>query len=127
TVESGENIVLATVRGTAFDAVAAEGGSASVEAATVAGDAGISKFINEEIVKSERPELTAARSVVSGGRGVGSGADDHAILDPLADELGAALGASRAAVAAGFVPNEMQVAQTGKIAAPVLYIPVDIS
>lgn len=127
TVESGENIVLATVRGTAFDAVAAEGGSASVEAATVAGDAGISKFINEEIVKSERPELTAARIVVSGGRGVGSGENYHAILDPLADKLGAAQGASRAAVDAGFVPNDMQVGQTGKIVAPDLYIAVGIS
>lgn len=127
TVESGENIVLATVRGTAFDAVAAEGGSASVEAAAVAGDAGISKFINEEIVKSERPELTAARIVVSGGRGVGSGENYHAILDPLADKLGAAQGASRAAVDAGFVPNDMQVGQTGKIVAPDLYIAVGIS
>ena len=127
TVESGENVVLATVRGTAFDAVAAEGGSASVEAATVAGDAGISKFINEEIVKSERPELTAARIVVSGGRGVGSGETYHAILDPLADKLGAAQGASRAAVDAGFVPNDMQVGQTGKIVAPDLYIAVGIS
>ena len=127
TVESGENVVLATVRGTAFDAVAAEGGSASVEAATVAGDAGISKFINEEIVKSERPELTAARIVVSGGRGVGSGENYHAILDPLADKLGAAQGASRAAVDAGFVPNDMQVGQTGKIVAPDLYIAVGIS
>ena len=127
TVGSGENVVLATVRGTAFDAVAAEGGSASVEAATVAGDAGISKFINEEIVKSERPELTAARIVVSGGRGVGSGENYHAILDPLADKLGAAQGASRAAVDAGFVPNDMQVGQTGKIVAPDLYIAVGIS
>ncbi|ENW23755.1 electron transfer flavoprotein subunit alpha [Acinetobacter lwoffii NCTC 5866 = CIP 64.10 = NIPH 512] len=127
TVESGENVVLATVRGTAFDAVAAEGGSASVEAVTVAGDAGISKFINEEIVKSERPELTAARIVVSGGRGVGSGENYHAILDPLADKLGAAQGASRAAVDAGFVPNDMQVGQTGKIVAPDLYIAVGIS
>ncbi|MDV4315437.1 FAD-binding protein [Acinetobacter indicus] len=127
TVESGENIVLATVRGTAFDAVAAEGGSAAVEAAASTGDAGISKFINEEIVKSERPELTAARIVVSGGRGVGSGENYHKILDPLADKLGAAQGASRAAVDAGFVPNDMQVGQTGKIVAPELYIAVGIS
>lgn len=127
TVESGENIVLATVRGTAFDAVAAEGGAASVEAAASQGDAGISKFINEEIVKSERPELTAARIVVSGGRGVGSGENYHKILDPLADKLGAAQGASRAAVDAGFVPNDMQVGQTGKIVAPDLYIAVGIS
>ena len=127
TVESGENIVLATVRGTAFDAVAAEGGSAAVEAAASTGDAGISKFINEEIVKSERPELTAARIVVSDGRGVGSGENYHKILDPLADKLGAAQGASRAAVDAGFVPNDMQVGQTGKIVAPDLYIAVGIS
>ena len=127
TVESGEAIVVATIRGTAFDAVAAEGGAASVEAATSQGDAGISKFINEEIVKSERPELTAARIVVSGGRGVGSGENYHAVLDPLADKLGAAQGASRAAVDAGFVPNDMQVGQTGKIVAPDLYIAVGIS
>ncbi len=127
TVESGESIVLATVRGTAFDAVAAEGGSAAVEAAASTGDAGISKFINEEIVKSERPELKAARIVVSGGRGVGSGENYHKILDPLADKLGAAQGASRAAVDAGFVPNDMQVGQTGKIVAPDLYIAVGIS
>ena len=127
TVESGEDIVLGTVRGTAFDAVAVEGGSAAVEAATSQGDAGISKFVSEEIVKSERPELTAARIVVSGGRGVGSGENYHAILDPLADKLSAAQGASRAAVDAGFVPNDMQVGQTGKIVAPELYIAVGIS
>lgn len=127
TVESSESVVVATVRGTAFDPVAAEGGSAAVEAVTATGDAGISKFINEEIVKSERPELTAARIVVSGGRGVGSGENYHKILDPLADKLGAAQGASRAAVDAGFVPNDMQVGQTGKIVAPDLYIAVGIS
>ncbi len=127
TVESGEAIVVATIRGTAFDPVATDGGAASVEAATSQGDAGISKFINEEIVKSERPELTAARIVVSGGRGVGSGENYHAVLDPLADKLGAAQGASRAAVDAGFVPNDMQVGQTGKIVAPDLYIAVGIS
>ncbi|MEG2723575.1 MAG: FAD-binding protein, partial [Acinetobacter sp.] len=127
TVQSGEAIVAATVRGTAFDAVAAEGGSAAVEALASQGDAGISKFISEEIVKSERPELTAARIVVSGGRGVGSGENYHTVLDPLADKLGAAQGASRAAVDAGFVPNDMQVGQTGKIVAPDLYIAVGIS
>ncbi|MFC6053247.1 electron transfer flavoprotein subunit beta [Acinetobacter sp. Ac_877] len=127
TVESGEAIVVATIRGTAFDPVATEGGSASVEAAASQGDAGISKFISEEIVKSERPELTAARIVVSGGRGVGSGENYHTVLDPLADKLGAAQGASRAAVDAGFVPNDMQVGQTGKIVAPDLYIAVGIS
>ena len=127
TVQSDEAIVVATVRGTAFDPVAAEGGSAAVEAAASTGDAGISKFISEEIVKSERPELTAARIVVSGGRGVGSGENYHTVLDPLADKLGAAQGASRAAVDAGFVPNDMQVGQTGKIVAPDLYIAVGIS
>ncbi|RKG32609.1 electron transfer flavoprotein subunit alpha/FixB family protein [Acinetobacter tianfuensis] len=127
TVESGESVVVATVRGTAFDAVANDGGSAAVEAAASTGDAGISKFVSEEIVKSERPELTAARIVVSGGRGVGSGENYHTVLDPLADKLGAAQGASRAAVDAGFVPNDMQVGQTGKIVAPELYIAVGIS
>jgi electron transfer flavoprotein alpha subunit len=127
TVESGESIVVGTVRGTAFDPVAATGGSAAVEAAASTGDAGISKFVSEEIVKSERPELTAARIVVSGGRGVGSGENYHTVLDPLADKLGAAQGASRAAVDAGFVPNDMQVGQTGKIVAPDLYIAVGIS
>lgn len=127
TVQSDEAIVLATVRGTAFDPVAAEGASAAVESAASTGDAGISKFISEEIVKSERPELTAARIVVSGGRGVGSGENYHKVLDPLADKLSAAQGASRAAVDAGFVPNDMQVGQTGKIVAPDLYIAVGIS
>ncbi|NHB57897.1 electron transfer flavoprotein subunit alpha/FixB family protein [Acinetobacter sp. 194] len=127
TVESAEDIVLATVRGTAFDPVASEGGSAAVEAVADVKDAGISKFISEEIVKSERPELTAARIVVSGGRGVASGENYHKVLDPLADKLGAAQGASRAAVDAGFVPNDMQVGQTGKIVAPDLYIAVGIS
>ncbi|WP_298143772.1 FAD-binding protein [uncultured Acinetobacter sp.] len=127
TVESSESIVVGTVRGTAFDPVAATGGSAAVEAVATTGDAGVSTFINEEIVKSERPELAAARIVVSGGRGVGSGENYHTILDPLADKLGAAQGASRAAVDAGFVPNDMQVGQTGKIVAPDLYIAVGIS
>lgn len=127
TVESYESIVVATVRGTAFDPVATTGGSAAVEAVSDVQDAGISKFISEEIVKSERPELTAARIVVSGGRGVGSGENYHTVLDPLADKLGAAQGASRAAVDAGFVPNDMQVGQTGKIVAPDLYIAVGIS
>ncbi|MNG44908.1 Electron transfer flavoprotein subunit alpha [compost metagenome] len=127
TVQSDEAIVVATVRGTAFDPVANTGGSAAVEAVADVQDAGISQFISEEIVKSERPELTAARIVVSGGRGVGSGENYHTVLDPLADKLGAAQGASRAAVDAGFVPNDMQVGQTGKIVAPDLYIAVGIS
>lgn len=127
TVESAEDVVIATVRGTAFDPVATTGGSATVEAVSDVKDTAISKFISEEIVKSERPELTAARIVVSGGRGVGSGENYHTVLDPLADKLGAAQGASRAAVDAGFVPNDMQVGQTGKIVAPDLYIAVGIS
>ena len=127
TVQSDEAIIVGTVRGTAFDPVAAEGGSAAVEAVSEAKDAGISKFVAEEIVKSERPELTAARIVVSGGRGVGSGENYHTVLDPLADKLGAAQGASRAAVDAGFVPNDMQVGQTGKTVSPKLYLAFGIS
>lgn len=127
TVESAEDIVVGTVRGTAFDAVVNEGGSAAVETVGDVENAGVSLFVNEEIVKSERPELAGARIVVSGGRGVGSGENYHKILDPLADKLGAAQGASRAAVDAGFVPNDMQVGQTGKIVAPELYIAVGIS
>ena len=127
TVQSDEAIIVGTVRGTAFDPVAAEGGSAAVEAVSEAKDAGISNFISEEIVKLDRPELTAARIVVSGGRGVGSGENYHKVLDPLADKLGAAQGASRAAVDAGFVPNDFQVGQTGKIVAPDLYVAVGIS
>lgn len=127
TVQSSESVVVATVRTTAFDAVAAEGGAAAIETVGEVKDAGVSKFVSEEIVKSERPELTAARVVVSGGRGVGSGENYHKVLDPLADKLGAAQGASRAAVDAGFVPNDMQVGQTGKIVAPELYIAVGIS
>ena len=127
TVQSDEAIIVGTVRGTAFDAVAAEGGSAVVEAVAEVKDAGISKFVSEEIVKLDRPELTAARIVVSGGRGVGSGENYHKVLDPLADKLGAAQGASRAAVDAGFVPNDFQVGQTGKIVAPELYVAVGIS
>jgi electron transfer flavoprotein alpha subunit len=127
TVQSDEAIIVGTVRGTAFDPVAAEGGSATVEAVSEAKDAGISHFVSEEIVKLDRPELTAARIVVSGGRGVGSGENYHKVLDPLADKLGAAQGASRAAVDAGFVPNDFQVGQTGKIVAPELYVAVGIS
>ncbi len=127
TVQSDEAIIVGTVRGTAFDPVAAEGGSAAIETVGEVKDAGISKFVSEEIVKLDRPELTAARIVVSGGRGVGSGENYHKVLDPLADKLGAAQGASRAAVDAGFVPNDFQVGQTGKIVAPELYIAVGIS
>ncbi len=126
TVQSTDSIKVITVRGTAFDAAAAEGGSAAVEACAVAQDAGVSSFIGEEIVKSERPELTAAKVIISGGRGMQNG-DNFKILEAVADKLGAAVGASRAAVDAGFVPNDMQVGQTGKIVAPDLYIAVGIS
>lgn len=126
TVQSNAAIKVITVRGTGFDAVAAEGGSASVEAVTVGGDAGISAFVGEELAKSDRPELTAAKIVVSGGRGMQNG-ENFEMLNRVADKLGAAVGASRAAVDAGFVPNDMQVGQTGKIVAPDLYIAVGIS
>lgn len=127
TVKSEEAIKVITVRTTGFDAAAATVGSAAVEAVADAKDAGISSFVGEELAKSDRPELTSAKIVVSGGRGVGSGENYHKVLDPLADKLGAAQGASRAAVDAGFVPNDMQVGQTGKIVAPGLYIAVGIS
>lgn len=126
TVQSSAAIKVITVRGTGFDAVAAEGGSAVIEALSGGSDAGISAFVGEELAKSERPELTAAKVVVSGGRGMQNG-ENFALLYKLADKLGAAVGASRAAVDAGFVPNDMQVGQTGKIVAPELYIAVGIS
>jgi electron transfer flavoprotein alpha subunit len=126
TVQSSAAIKVITVRGTGFDPVAAEGGSAAVEAVAVGGDAGKSAFVGEELAKSDRPELTAAKIVVSGGRGMQNG-DNFKHLYSLADKLGAAVGASRAAVDAGFVPNDMQVGQTGKIVAPQLYIAVGIS
>lgn len=126
TVQSADAIKVVSVRGTAFDAAAAEGGSAAVESVDAAHDAGISEFVSEEVVKSERPELTAASVVISGGRGMQNG-DNFKILEAVADKLGAAVGASRAAVDAGFVPNDMQVGQTGKIVAPELYIAVGIS
>ena len=126
TVQSSDAIKVITVRGTAFDPVAAEGGSASVETVGEVKDAGISAFVNEEMAKSDRPELTAADIVISGGRGMQNG-DNFKILESVADKLGAAVGASRAAVDAGFVPNDMQVGQTGKIVAPNLYIAVGIS
>ncbi len=126
TVKSTDAIKVISVRGTAYDGVAAEGGSASVEAVSSVHDAGVSSFVSEEIAKLERPELTAASIVISGGRGMQSGENFH-LLDGIADKLGAAIGASRAAVDAGFVPNDMQVGQTGKIVAPDLYIAVGIS
>ena len=126
TVQSSDAIKVITVRGTAFDPAAGEGGSAPVEALAAAADAGLSKFNGQELTKSARPELTAARIIVSGGRGMGS-AENFKILEPLADKLGAAVGASRAAVDSGFVPNDYQVGQTGKIVAPELYVAVGIS
>jgi electron transfer flavoprotein alpha subunit len=126
TVKSDDAIKVISVRGTAFDPVAAEGGSVAVESVDAVHDAGISSFVGEEVAKSERPELTAASIIISGGRGMQSG-DNFVLLEGIADKLGAAIGASRAAVDAGFVPNDMQVGQTGKIVAPDLYIAVGIS
>ena len=125
TVQSTDLIKVITVRTTGFDA-AAEGGSASIESLAPAADFGKSRFVSRELAKSDRPELTGAKVIVSGGRGMGSG-DNFKILEPLADKLGAAMGASRAAVDAGYVPNDWQVGQTGKIVAPTLYIAVGIS
>lgn len=127
TVRSADAIKVLTVRTTAFDAAADTGGCATVEPLTAATDLGISKLIERELTKSARPELAGAKLVVSGGRGVGSAENYRKLLEPLADKLNAALGASRAAVDAGFVPNDYQVGQTGKIVAPQLYIAVGIS
>jgi electron transfer flavoprotein alpha subunit len=126
TVQSSDSVKVITVRGTGFDAAAATGGSAAVESIAAAADFGKSSFVGRELAKSDRPELTAAKIIVSGGRGMGSG-DNFKLLEPLADKLGAAMGASRAAVDAGYVPNDWQVGQTGKIVAPSLYIAVGIS
>jgi len=127
TVKSKDAIKVITVRTTGFDAVPATGGSAAVEAVTAPADPGLSSFVGREVSKSERPELTAAKIIVSGGRGMANGENFKKVLEPLADKLGAAMGASRAAVDAGFVPNDWQVGQTGKIVAPDLYIAVGIS
>ncbi|UKJ75207.1 electron transfer flavoprotein subunit alpha/FixB family protein [Azospirillum brasilense] len=126
TVKSADPIKVVTVRTTAFEAAAATGGSATVETIAGTGDAGSARFVGQELTKSERPELTQAKIVVSGGRGMQSG-ENFKLLEALADKLGAAVGASRAAVDAGFVPNDYQVGQTGKIVAPELYIAVGIS
>jgi electron transfer flavoprotein alpha subunit len=126
TVKSKDNVKVITVRGTAYDPVAADGGSAVIEAVDGGADQGISNFLGEEIAKSERPELTSAGVIISGGRVMQKG-DNFSLLEGIADKLGAAIGASRAAVDAGFVPNDMQVGQTGKIVAPDLYIAVGIS
>ena len=126
TVKSSDARKVVSVRGTGFDPAPAEGGTGTVEAVAAAEDSGLSQFVGEEIAKSERPELTAASVVISGGRGMQNG-ENFSLLEGIADKLGAAIGASRAAVDAGFVPNDMQVGQTGKIVAPDLYIAVGIS
>jgi electron transfer flavoprotein alpha subunit len=126
TVQSSDAKKVFTVRGTAFDAAAAEGGSGAVESVGAADDPGISSFVSADLAVSDRPELTAASIVISGGRGMGSG-ENFALIEAVADKLGAAVGASRAAVDAGFMPNDYQVGQTGKIVAPELYIAVGIS
>ncbi len=127
TVKSLDAIKALTIRPIAFDAVPATGGSAAMEAVASVGDTGLSHFAGEELTKSERPDLAGARIVISGGRGLGSGENFKALLEPLADTLNAALGASRAAVDAGYVPNDYQVGQTGKVVAPELYIAIGIS
>ena len=126
TVKSADPVKVITVRTTAFEA-AGEGGAAAVEQVAATGDLGLSKLVGRELTKSARPELGAAKIIVSGGRGMGSGENYKQVLEPLADKIGAALGASRAAVDAGYVPNDYQVGQTGKIVAPQLYIAVGIS
>jgi electron transfer flavoprotein alpha subunit len=126
-VQSGDPIKVITVRTTAFDPVAAKGGGATVEEIAVPADAGVSQFVSREVTKLNRPELTSASVIVSGGRGLGSGEHYRSVLEPLADRLGAAMGASRAAVDEGYAPNDAQVGQTGKIVAPQLYIAVGIS
>ncbi|MDW9249823.1 electron transfer flavoprotein subunit alpha/FixB family protein [Burkholderia cepacia] len=127
TVQSSDPVKVITVRATGFDPVAAEGGSAVVEKIEAAADTGKSRFVSREVTKLDRPELSSASIIVSGGRGLGSGENYTKVLEPLADKLSAALGASRAAVDAGYVPNDYQVGQTGKIVAPQLYIAVGIS
>ncbi|MGF7150213.1 electron transfer flavoprotein alpha subunit [Sphingomonas zeicaulis] len=126
-VQSSDAKKVITVRGTAFEKASREGGSGVVEAVSGAGDAGLSSFVGAEISKSERPELTSAKIIVSGGRALQNSENFHEIIEPLADKLGAAVGASRAAVDAGYVPNDYQVGQTGKIVAPEVYIAVGIS
>tara|TARA_R110002072_G_scaffold181232_19_gene337438 strand:- start:50216 stop:51145 length:930 start_codon:yes stop_codon:yes gene_type:complete len=127
TVESSDPKLVITVRGTAFDKAETEGGSATIEDVSGPGDAGVSSFVSEEIAASERPELTSAKVIVSGGRALKDGETFEAIIMPLADKLGAGVGASRAAVDAGYVPNDYQVGQTGKIVAPEVYIAIGIS
>ena len=126
-VQSGDPVKVITVRTTGFDAAAATGGSAAVETVSATADSGKSSFVGQEIAKSDRPELTAAKVVVSGGRALGSSEKFTEVMTPLADKLGAAIGASRAAVDAGYAPNDLQVGQTGKIVAPQLYVAAGIS
>src|SRR5689334_6508724 len=126
-VQSADKVKVITVRTTGFDPAVATGGSAGVESASAAPDNGKSKFLGQEIAQNDRPELTAAKIIVSGGRAMGSSEKFHQVLEPLADKLGAAIGASRAAVDAGYAPNDLQVGQTGKIVAPQLYIACGIS
>jgi electron transfer flavoprotein alpha subunit len=127
TVKSKDKSKVITVRATGFDAVADSGGSGAVAKVEAPADSGLSSFVGREMSKSERPELTSAKIIVSGGRGMANGENFKKLLEPLADQLGAAMGASRAAVDAGFVPNDWQVGQTGKIVAPDLYVAVGIS
>jgi electron transfer flavoprotein alpha subunit len=127
TVQSADRIKVLTIRTTGFDAAPASGGSAPIESVSAVADSGASSFVGSEIAKNDRPELTAAKIIVSGGRAMGSSDKFNAVLTPLADKLGAALGASRAAVDAGYAPNDWQVGQTGKIVAPQLYIAAGIS
>ena len=127
TVQSSDAVKVITVRTTGFDAAAATGGSAAVESAAAQADSGKSRYVGSEIAKSDRPELTAAKIIVSGGRALGSSEKFNEVMTPLADKLGAAIGASRAAVDAGYAPNDLQVGQTGKIVAPQLYIAAGIS
>ena len=127
TVQSTDAVKVITVRSTGFDAAAATGGSAAVESVAAAADSGKSSFVGREVTKSDRPELTAAKIIVSGGRALGSDEKFQEVLTPLADKLNAAIGASRAAVDAGYAPNDLQVGQTGKIVAPELYIALGIS
>jgi electron transfer flavoprotein alpha subunit len=127
TVQSSDAKKVITVRGTAFDKAALEGGTGQIKAVAATGDTGLSSFVGQEVAHSERPELTSATIIVSGGRALGSSEQFHALIDPLADKLGAAVGASRAAVDAGYAPNDYQVGQTGKIVAPDVYVAVGIS
>jgi electron transfer flavoprotein alpha subunit len=127
TVQTRDAKKVISVRGTAFEKAATEGGAGAIEAVASTGDAGVSSYVGSEIAKSERPELTSAKIIVSGGRALGSSEQFHAVIDPLADKLGAGVGASRAAVDAGYAPNDYQVGQTGKIVAPEVYVAVGIS